>query len=291
MHDNEFHIDDGLVRSLIDTQFPEWAELPLRRINSSGTVHAIYRLGNELAVRLPRAPDFTAALERETVILPMLGPLLPVAIPELIAVGQPTGAYQSMWSVLAWIEGESLAAAPSVDLVATARRMGEFVTAMREIRVAGKMSTNQRGRPLASRDSWTRDSIAAVADEFDPVAVTALWESALAAPLWDGVKAWIHGDLLPGNLLVIGDELAAVIDFGECAMGNPTHDLIAGWWVFDGESRQAFRQASGADPAAWRRARGMALSGAVGALAYYRISNPEFADQARRTLRNVIEDS
>lgn len=291
MHDNEFSIDDGLVRGLIGTQFPEWAQLPLRRFNSSGTVHAIYRLGSSLAVRLPRAPDFTAALEREASILPTLGPLLSVTIPELIAVGQPTSRYPSKWSVLAWIEGEPLSTSPLVDLVAVANRLGEFVTAMRAVDVAGETSTNQRGRPLATRDTWTRQSIAAVADEFDPVAATSIWEAALAAPPWDGVKTWIHGDLLPGNLLVVAGGLAAVIDFGECARGNPTHDLIAGWWVFDGDSRDAFRRTSGADPAGWERARGMALSGAVGALSYYRDSNPEFSDQARRTLRHVMDDS
>lgn len=291
MHDNEFPIDDVLVRGLVDTQFPQWADLPLRRIHSSGTVHAIYRLGTGLAVRLPRTPDFSAALEREAVILPTLRPLLPIAIPELLAVGRPTGSYPSPWSVLGWIDGESLSTAPVVDLEATATRLGEFVTAMRAVSVAGETSPNQRGRPLATRDKWTRDSIAAVADQFDAAAVTAIWEAALAAPAWDGVKTWIHGDLLPGNLLVADGKLAAVIDFGECAIGNPTHDLIAGWWVFDGASRQTFRRASGADAASWERARGMALSGAVGALSYYRQTNPEFADQARQTLRNVMEDS
>ncbi|MCP3974155.1 MAG: aminoglycoside phosphotransferase family protein [bacterium] len=240
MHDNEFPIDDGLVRGLLDAQFPEWAELALSRINSSGTVHAIYRLGTSMAVRLPRAPDFAQALERETAILPILGPLLPTAIPELVAVGRPTGSYPSPWSVLGWIEGEPLAAAPTVDWVAAADRLGEFVTAMRAVSVDGEMSTNQRGRPLDSRDTWTRDSIAAVADEFDATVTTAIWESALAAPAWDGTRKWIHGDLLPGNLLVADGELAAVIDFGECAIGNPTHDLIAGWWASTGPAARPF---------------------------------------------------
>jgi aminoglycoside phosphotransferase (APT) family kinase protein len=291
MHNNEFHIDDALVRGLIDSQFPRWKELPLSPIRSSGTVHAIYRLGGHLAVRIPRAAEFTPALEREAAILPTLGRLLPIDIPELVAVGAPSGSYPSTWSVLKWIDGESMATTPVNDLVAVANRLGAFVSSMRAIDLRGESSTNQRGQPLASNDEWTRNSIDSVADEFDPAVLKALWETALAAPRWDGSKTWIHGDLLPGNLLVVNDELTAVIDFGECAVGNPTCDLIAGWWVFQGASRQAFRRASGADTDSWDRARGWALSGAVGALSYYAVTNPDFADQARHTLRNVIDDT
>lgn len=291
MHDDEFNIYDGLVRGMVDSQFPQWAGLPLGRVQSSGTVHAIYRLGSDLAVRLPRAAEFTPALEREATLLPVLGPALPLAIPELVAVGVPTEDYPSTWSILRWIDGAPMAGTSVDDPESAAERLGAFVEALRSIEVAGEPSTNQRGRPLAASDEWTRASIAAVAGEFDPVVLTARWESALAVPSWDGATTWIHGDLLPGNLLIRDGDLTAVIDFGECAVGNPTCDLVAGWWVFEGSSRDVFRRASGADWDSWNRARGWALSGAVGALAYYARTNPEFSDQARRTIRSVIADS
>jgi len=290
MHDNEFPIDHALVRGMLDAQFPQWRTLCLRQVESSGTVHAIYRLGSHLSVRLPRAAEFTSALEREAAILPTFRSLLPINIPELVVVGVPTSAYPSTWSVLKWIEGESMATTPVDDPEAAASQLGAFVANLRALDMRGAASTNQRGRPLASSDDWTRESIAAVANEFDPAVLTSLWESALDASAWDGSKTWIHGDLLPGNLLVVDGGLAAVIDFGECAIGNPTYDLIAGWWVFQGASRQAFREAVGADSDSWSRARGWALSGAVGALAYYAETNPEFADQARHTIRNVITE-
>ena len=291
MHEDEFDIHDGLVRGMIDTQFPQWSTLPLSRVRSSGTVHVIFRLGNDLAVRLPRSAEFTPALEREAALLPVLGAALPLAIPELVAVGLPTKDFPSTWLILGWIDGEVLAGTSVDDPRSAATRLGAFVEAIRSIEVPGELSTNQRGRPLAASDEWTRASIAAVAGDFDPVVLTARWESALAAPSWDGATAWIHGDLLPGNLLVRNRELAAVIDFGECAVGNPTCDLVAGWWVFEGPSRDTFRRAAGADWGSWNRARGWALSGAVGALAYYARTNPEFSDQARRTIRNVIADT
>lgn len=171
-------------------------------------------------------------------------------------------------------------------------RLGEFVAAMRSIQLPGESSTNRRGRHQVDGDPWTRTSIAAVAEEFDPHLLTAVWERALAQPPWDGTPAWIHGDLMPGNLVVDHGELRAVLDFGECALGNPTLDLIAGWWVFAGESRHAFRRSANPDEASWNRARGwaLALSGAVGALAYYVDTNPAFSDLARKTIRNVIAD-
>lgn len=290
LHENEFEIDDALVRRLVDSQFSGWRELPLRRVASSGTVHVIFRLGDDLAVRLPRAPEFSPALEREVSVLPILRTQLPVPIPELVAVGAPTRRYPSLWSVVGWIYGVPATQEAFADPEAAAGRLGSFVGALWTIEAPGERSPNRRGRPLAESDEWTRASIAAVSDEFDPVELTSVWESALAAPPWDEATRWIHGDLLPGNLLVRDGRLAAIIDFGECARGNPTVDLVAGWWVFEAASRDAFRETCGADQDSWNRARGWALSGGVGALAYYRESNPEFADQARHTLRRVVDD-
>jgi aminoglycoside phosphotransferase (APT) family kinase protein len=290
VHDGEFQIDGTLVRTLIDEQFPRWRELPMDRVQSSGTVHAIYRLGDALAVRLPTHPSFTAALEREAELLPRIGRLLPLAIPELIAIGRPTDHYPSAWSIVRWLEGGDMATEVVDDPVDAAERLGRFVVAMRSITLDGAGSENQRGKPLVAIDEWTRRSIASLADEFNRNDLTSLWESALSVAPWDRQSRWIHGDLLPANLIVDDGRLSAVIDFGECSLGNPTCDLIAGWWVFEGKSRRAFKDAAKADANSWNRARGWALSGAVGALSYYRETNHEFADMARRTVRNVMMD-
>jgi len=290
LHDGEIPIDTQLVRGLISEQFPQWVHLSLTRIQSSGTVHAIYRLGDDLAIRLPRHPMFTSALDREIEILPILGPLLDIPTPELVGVGTSTDAYPSSWSVVRWIEGETMAAAPATDAVAVAEALGEFVVSMRSLTIPGPISANQRGRHLSDADTQTRAEIETI-HEHDTVHLTALWEEALRVPPWDGVKTWIHADLLPGNLLVDSHGLVAVIDFGECSIGNPETDLIAAWWVFDADARAMFRTASQADDDMWNRARGRALSGAVGAIAYYRDTNPAFAATAMRALRNVVTDS
>lgn len=290
MHEGEFAIGQALVRRLVDGQFPQWRDRSLTRVPSSGTVHAMYRLGDDLAVRLPRLAEFGPALERELDLLARVAPFLPLRIPTVAARGEPTAAYPASWSVLQWIEGEPLSSHPVADPIDTATHLGEFVVAMRSINLPGESSPNQRGRALATADDWTRSSIAAVANEFDAERLTYLWEAALAAQPWDGVPTWIHGDLLPGNLLVADGRLCAVIDFGEASIGNPTWDLVAAWWVFSAEGRDTFLDAAMAGDAARDRARGWALSGGVGALAYYVDSNRAFADLARRTIRNVMAD-
>jgi len=188
------------------------------------------------------------------------------------------------------MDGRTLADDSDIDLTKAAGQLGEFAVAMREADSAGEESPNQRGRPLGSTQDWTLQSIQAIGDEFDAAVLRTIWTEACSVAEWDGLKTWIHGDLLPGNLVGSGGELSAVIDFGECSIGNPTHDLIAAWWVFDTVSRPVFKQAAQASDEAWSRARGRALGGAAGALAYYRDSNPGFSAVARRTLREVLGD-
>ena len=252
----------------------------------------MYRLGNDLVVRLPRTGEYSAALVREAEVLPRLGPLLPVRIPEVVAVGEPTEAYPSPWTVMRWIPGATLDDGEvDVDMVAVAEQLGAFVAAMRSIDLPGTHSSNQRGRALITADDWVRASIAAISDEFDGARLSTIWDEGLDLPPWDGHPTWIHGDPLPGNLLIHERQLAAVLDFGECALGNPTHDLVAGWWVFDEPARTAFRTCASIDDATWQRARAWALCGATGAVAYYRRSNPAFANQARATVRRVLDST
>ncbi|NND04193.1 MAG: aminoglycoside phosphotransferase family protein [Acidimicrobiia bacterium] len=291
MHEGQLEISDDLVHDLVVYQFPRLSDLQLHRVPSDGTVHAIYRLGSELAVRLPLLEEFSPALIRETQLLELLAPQLPLPIPELVGLGEPTVRYPASWSIVTWIEGRTLAEHTDFDLAGVAASLGEFVAAMRSARGPGEISPNQRGRPLESRREGTIQAIAEIADEFDSVALHQIWDAACSAEKWDEVRTWIHGDLLPGNLITVADELSAVIDFGECSIGNPTHDLIAGWWVFTASTRSIFKDAAGADDDAWSRARGMALSGAAGALAYYRETNPGFSAVARRTLREVVADA
>jgi aminoglycoside phosphotransferase (APT) family kinase protein len=294
MHSDEVETDPSLVSRLLADQFPQWANLPIEPVESSGTDNAIYRLGEHMAARLPRIPGGTGTIDKELRWLPKLAPLLPVAISQPLAKGSPGQGYPWHWSVHRWLDGESVNVERMADPVGLAQDLGGFVAALRRIDTAAGPIPEQegsRGLPLARRDAATRDAIVALDGVVDPRAVTAAWEAALRAPTWQRPGVWIHGDLLSGNVLVDGSgRLSAVIDFGCMTVGDPACDVMAGWTLFSAEGREAFRSAIAVDDATWARGRGWALSFALIALPYYMHTNPVFVRDARHVIREVLAD-
>jgi aminoglycoside phosphotransferase (APT) family kinase protein len=294
MHSDEVDTDPSLVSRLLADQFPQWADLPIEPVESSGTDNAIYRLGEHMSVRLPRIPGGTGTIDKELRWLPELAPLLPVAIPLPLAKGSPCQGYPWHWSVHRWLDGECLNVERMADPVGLAQDLGGFVAALRRIDTAAGPIPEQegsRGLPLARRDAATRDAIVALDGVVDARAVTAAWEAALRAPTWQRPGVWIHGDLLSGNVLVDGNgRLSAVIDFGCMTVGDPACDVMAGWTLFSAEGREAFRSAIAVDDATWARGRGWALSFALIALPYYMHTNPVFVRDARHVIREVLAE-
>ncbi|MQC48349.1 MAG: aminoglycoside phosphotransferase family protein [Chloroflexi bacterium] len=298
MHPDQLAIDDRLVTRLIAEQFPAWAHLPLRRFDSACTVNAIYRLGEDLQVRLPLRPDTDATFDKEARWLPWLAPQLaqrlPLAIPEQIAVGLPTEEYPSRWAIYRWLPGEP-AATETLDARHAAADLATFILALKSLDPAGGpevgLGTYRRGGPLALRDESARRAIEALRDDIDTDAATAAWDAALAVPEWQGPPTWFHGDLMPGNLLMRGGRLTAVIDFGACGVGDPACDLIPAWLVLPPDVRTHFRALVGADAASWERGKGCALSIGLVGLPYYRESNPRFAAVARQAIEAVLADA
>jgi aminoglycoside phosphotransferase (APT) family kinase protein len=297
LHVGEPHIDPVLVSRLVDEQLPQWSTLPLLELPATGTDHRLFRLGDELLVRMPRADWALDQSEVEARWLPVLAPHLPVAVPERVAVGEPAHGYPWSWSVVRWIPGRTPDRGSAADLAALAEPLGRFCAALRRVDPAGGPVAGvatSRGSLHGERDELTRSSIESVADELDAAALTAAWESALAAPAYDGPPVWMHADLLAGNLLV--DEvdgatsLVAVIDWGPMGVGDPAPDAAAGWILFDAATRDAFRAAAGYDDATWARGRGWALSTAVIALPYYRSTSPSIAAYCRASLAEVLAD-
>jgi aminoglycoside phosphotransferase (APT) family kinase protein len=287
MHADEVGTDASLVRRLLVTQFPRWADLPIRAVRSAGTDNALYRLGDDKVVRLPRLRGAARHIEKERRWLPGFAPLLPLDIPVPVAVGEPGEGYPWRWSVNRWLRGTSADVAGPIDQVRAARDLAAFVSALGAIDPAGA-PPSERDEPLAERDDPVRAAISELAGEIDVHAVVATWEIALRAAPWDAQPIWIHGDLLPGNLLVEDGRLTAVIDFGCLGVGDPAVDVMPAWIVFGKDGREAFRAATGVDDATWARARGWALSVGVIALPYYRRTNPVFADVARRAIAEVL---
>lgn len=286
-------IDEALVRQLLTRQFPVWAELPLEAVRSAGTDNALFRLGDDLVVRLPKRASAGPQAEREQRWLPILAPRLPLAIPAPLAAGRPDETYPWSWSILPWMPGADAASAPIADLVQAARDLAAFLRAFRQIETEGGPAAGRansgRGVPLALLDKRVRTDVAALSGEIDGAAILDAWEEALAAPVHSSAGTWVHGDLHPSNLLVRDGQVVAVLDFGLLGVGDPACDLFVAWSVLDAESRDVFREAVGADEAAWRRGRGWAIFSAIIALAFYLGTNPTLCTMSRRTLTEVLQ--
>jgi aminoglycoside phosphotransferase (APT) family kinase protein len=285
MHADELEIDEALVRRLLEEQFPEWAGRPLHRIEPSGTDNAIFRLGDELSVRLARRDGPETAGGKELEWLPRLAPLLALEIPVPVAQGRPTADYPWFWDVHTWVGGET-AAIDEIDAIQAARDLAGFVAALQRVDPAG--APPGRGIPLAERDEATRYWLARFGG--DP-AVTAGWERALAAPPWDGPPVWHHGDLDVRNWLVRNGRISGVIDWASMGVGDPACDVMVAWKLHSSAARDAFRVALPTDDATWERARGWVLSQAVAALAYYTPeNNPALYHEAESWLGLVLSE-
>jgi aminoglycoside phosphotransferase (APT) family kinase protein len=280
VHADELAIDEPLVRALLREQFPEWADEPLARVEPDGTVNVIYRLGEEMAVRLPRRRGSEVEDDLEMRWLPALAPQLPVEIPVPVARGRPGAGYPWYWSIHTWVEGETPAGqVPYEELAA-------FVVALRRIDPTGAPEPAYgRGEPLPSRDEPVRAAL----ERVDAPGALELWEEAKDAPEWAGERVWLHADIDARNVLVCDGRLTGVIDWGGMGVGDPAVDVMVAWKLVAPEERKAFREALGSDDATWLRAKGWALSQALIALGYYtEETNPTLVREARTWLSELL---
>jgi len=287
MHEDELELDEALVRRLLAEQFPHWSDLPLRRIEPSGTDNAVFRLGAELSVRLPRRDGPKEPGSRELEWLPKLAPRLPVQIPLPVAQGCPAAGYPWFWEIHTWVEGETAPVA-EIDVIQAARDLAALVRALQQIEPTGGPPPG-RGVALAERDSAFHDWL----ERFDgDPRVKDEWERALAAPTWDGPPVWHHGDLDCRNWLVRDGRISGVIDWGAMGVGDPACDVMVAWKLHSALARDAFREALPTDDATWERARGWAVSQAVGALSYYTPeNNPSLYHEGEKWLALVLSES
>jgi aminoglycoside phosphotransferase (APT) family kinase protein len=295
---NKEEITAALVARLLAAQFPRWAHLPVTPVELDGWDNTTFRVGAELAVRLPSADGYIPQVEKEHRWLPVLAPQLPLAIPEPVAMGAPGCGFRRPWSVYGWLAGKPATVERVADLDRFAADLANFLAALYAIDPTGGPAAGEhsayRGAPLSIYDPETREAIATLDGEIDTHAATEVWEEALAAP-WQGPPVWVHGDITASNLLVVKGRLSAVIDFGCAAIGDPACDAAIAWTFFHGDSRDRFRTRLPLDDAAWARGRGWALWKALITLVNApRADGAEGAAAARRfgwrlAPRHVIE--
>jgi len=291
MHADEVKTDVELVRHLVRSQHPRWADLPISRVASAGTDNAIYRLGVDLAVRLPRIHWAVELVAKEQAWLPALGPQLPLQVPRPVAAGEPDEAFPYPWGVMQWLPGEMANLDQLHDPAEAAVQLASFVRALRAIDPANGPQ-HHRGRAVRLGDETMQEGLERLAgdSDVDAGAVREAWARAVAAPDHDGPPSWFHGDLAYLNLLARRGELSAVIDWGTCGVGDPAIDTIVAWNLFPPGARQVYREALGVGDAEWERGKGWVLTGIFGVLSY-RMTNPVLAADKIRGINAVSAES
>lgn len=281
-------IDEHLVAELVQEQFPQWADLPVRAVARQGWDNRTFRLGDDLSVRLPSAESYAAAVPKESGALEFLDGRLPVAVPSVLALGKPGRGYPFPWSIRRWLAGDTVDRAEGLDRVRLANDLGGLLRALRALPVdagtaAGRHSFYRGSHPSAYSDE-VQAALAQLDGTVDAERCRSVWLTATTSA-WGSPPVWFHGDVAVGNLLVHDGRLSALIDFGTCGVGDPACDLVMAWTFFDGDAREAFRDAVGLDDATWQRARGWALWKALVTLA----GEPgPGADDSRRVLDEVL---
>lgn len=280
MHADEVDVDEDLVRQLLRSQMPDLADASLALVDPWGTDNAIWRLGDDLVVRLPRIRWASGQADREATWLPRLAPHLPVEIPTPVAVGDPGHGYPYRWAVHRWVPGDA-ATLDRIDEPDTlALALADVVRALGAAPTDGAPAALGRARPLRDYDTPTRRAIDGASHLIDAATATEIWDEALAAPPHEGTPGWVHGDL-EGNCLVHDGSLCGIVDWGSACVGDPAVDIQVVWSpLFTDRSRVAFLDALAVDDATLARSRGAAINQACAALPYYLHTYPLIVERS-----------
>jgi aminoglycoside phosphotransferase (APT) family kinase protein len=255
----EIELSVGLVRSLLVEQQPELADLVIAEV-ASGWDNVVFRVGDDLAARMPRREIAAYLAANEQRWLAELAPRLPLPVPAPVFVGGPGPGYPWPWAIVPWFHGDEAARAEPSDWTETAEQLGAFLAALHQPAPVDAPPNPYRGVPLADRAGRFVEGLDALGDAVDRASIEARWAVLVATPEWSGPKVWLHGDLHPRNIVVHEGRLAAIVDFGDMTAGDPAVDLSVAWFWLPPSARETFRSAyGGVDADTWRRAKGWAL--------------------------------
>ena len=303
VHDCELEINESVVRALLQAQTPSWADCELSYLRTAGTSNAMWRArtaGDDLVVRIPRRTSDAATLRTEAVLLPALADTALaelVALPELRHLGLPDDAFPESWLVLNWLGGvDAWTDRSALDLDDLAVQMATLVSAIGASTdlPAPRQPPGQRGGPLPvlldRLDGWLDDPELRATELIDVAGVRRIVSAAREVSEDPVPLRFTHGDLIPGNLLTVDGQLSAVIDWGRAGYGDPAQDLAPAWGLFEGRSRDAFRETLGLDDATWLRACAIELEHAVGCVLYYLPRGHPLGDAMSGTLTQLLAE-
>jgi aminoglycoside phosphotransferase (APT) family kinase protein len=294
MHENQLRVTVDVVRRLVSDQFPEWALLPITPIPIEGTVNAIFRIGGGLAARFPLQPgDIEATrqwLRSEADAALELLNHTSFAVPEPVAIGEPGAGYPLPWSVQTWLRGTTASQQDPSNSSDFAHDLANFIEQVRAIDVRGRtFAGSGRGGDLRSHDEWMEVCFEQSEHLFDVSRLRRIWARLGELPR-ESPDVMTHGDLTPGNVLVENGRLAGILDVGGLGPADPALDLVSAWHLLDTRPRELLREDVRCNELEWERGKAWAFEQAMGAVWYYRLSNPPMSRMGSRTLERILAD-
>lgn len=293
MHDDQVDVTTEIVAALIEEQFPRWSGEAIRPLSSTGTVNAVFRVGNDLSARFPLrladADEVLAVLEREAEASAELARVSRFPVPEPVALGKPGAGYPMPWSVQTWLPGTVASDADPSGSDAFAEDLAAFIAALRDAETRGRVfNGDNRGGVLADHDGWMATCFEESEGLLDVPRLREVWGRFRELPR-TSADVMSHGDLIPGNVLVAGDRLGGVLDTGGFGPADPALDLVGAWHLLRPGPREVLRRTLGCDDLEWERGKAWAFEQAMGLVWYYVETNPAMSRLGRRTLERVLE--
>lgn len=295
MHDDQVDVTDEIVANLIREQFPQWSGKAIQPLSSTGTVNAIFRIGDDLAARFPLrladAADALAVLEQEAQASAELAQVSCFPAPEPVALGKPGAGYPMPWSIQTWLPGTIASDADPSGSDAFAEDLAAFIAALRNADTRGRLfSGDNRGGVLADHDDWMAKCFEESKCLLDVPRLRPMWSRFRELPR-SGADVMSHGDLIPGNVLVAGDRLGGVLDTGGFGPADPALDLVSAWHLLQPGPREVLRRTLVCDELEWERGKAWAFEQAMGVIWYYVETNPPMSRMGRRTLDRILEST
>lgn len=293
MHDDQVDVTTETVATLIHEQFPQWSGKAVQPLSSTGTVNAIFRIGNDLSacfpLRVADAAEALAVLEQEARASAELAQVSRFPAPEPVALGKPGAGYPMPWSVQTWLPGTVASDADPSGSDAFAEDLAAFIAALREADTRGRLfDGDNRGGVLAHHDEWMAACFEESEGLLDVPRLRTVWSHFRELPR-TGADVMSHGDLIPGNVLVAGGRLSGVLDTGGFGPADPALDLISAWHLLQPGAREVLRRTLGCDDLEWERGKAWAFEQSMGLVWYYAESNPAMSRLGRRTLDRILE--
>ena len=293
MHADQLSVPAEMVRTLVDEQFPQWRRLPVRSLAASGTVNAIFRIGERLAARFPLKPQKAdlarRRLEAEADAARELAGRTRFPTPEPVALGEPGAGYPLPWSVQTWLPGVAATEEDPGGSAAFAYDLAEFITGVRALDTRGRVFRGTgRGGDLRSHDAWMETCFQHSEYLLDVARLRRVWARLRGLPRSGATDVMTHGDLIPGNVLVSDGRLAGILDVGGLGPADPALDLVCAWHLLEPGPRHVLRDDLGCDDLEWERGKAWAFEQAMGAVWYYAHSNPPMTRMGKRTLERIL---